>query len=165
MAFVILILMVFFCFIAFRQQMMREKVNSGAQDQLIKKLLKSYKILREHQEDTKANAFVIGNAQEEHRGSLRDKPDVLAVRILDEKGTRRDGAAELGMEVIEIKDKFYYQFPEKLDKKMDDAELAAVLARIKEAIETKYPDDFVGRAVNYITVVIDGQKLLKHIGE
>ena len=39
-------------------------------------------------------------------------------------------------------------------------EMAAVLERTKQKIEERYPDDFVGKAVNYITVVIDGKKAL-----
>ena len=35
---------------------------------------------------------------------------------------------------------------------------------IKEKIEERYPDDFVGRAVSYLTVVIDGKKVMKHLG-
>lgn len=160
MAYVVLILMVFFCAVAFIQQQNKEKVNAGSQDKMIKTLLGYYKTLREHQEETKANSFVIGYAQEEHRGKLQDNPQKMAVRINDEKGARRDGAAELGMEVIEIKGQFFYQFPVELESKLSSAELTAVLSRIKEKIESKYPDDFVGRAVSYITVVINGKKLL-----
>jgi hypothetical protein len=43
---------------------------------------------------------------------------------------------------------------------MRDAEMAAVLERTKQKIEAKYPDDFIGKAVGYITVVIDGKKAL-----
>ena len=127
-AFVILVLMAFFCAVAFRQQLKRDKVNAGGQDELIKKVLSRYRKLRENQEAVNANAFVIGPAQEDHKGNLRDNPKALAVRILDEKGKRR-----------------------------------AVLTRIKQKIEERYPDDFVGRAPNYLTVVIDGKKLLKHL--
>ena len=165
MAFIILVLFVFFCVVAFRQQMSRDKVNQGAHDKGIKKILSYYKKLRESQEQTKSNAFVIGYAQEDYKGMLRDNPRALAVRILDEKGTRRDGAAELGMEVIEIRDQYYYQFPVELEKPLESAELAAVLTRIKAKIEERYPDEFVGRAVNYLTVVIDGKKLLDLLDE
>ena len=75
----------------------------------------------------------------------------------------RDGAAELGMDVLEVKEQFFYQFPVELEKEMENAELVAVLTRIKQKIEERYPDDFVGRAPNYLTVVIDGKKLLKHL--
>ena len=109
--FVILMLMAFFCAVAFRQQMQKEKVNSGGQDELIKKVLARYRKLRENQEAVNANAFVIGLAQEERKGNLRDNPKALAVRILDEKGNRRDGATELGMDVLEDKEQFFYQFP------------------------------------------------------
>jgi hypothetical protein len=163
LAFVILVLMAFFCAVAFRQQMKRDKVNAGGQDQVIKKVLVRYKKLRENQEAAKANAFVIGPAQEVRKGALLDNPKALAVRILDEKGTRRDGAAQLGMEVLTVKEQFYYQFPVELEKEMENAELVAVLTRIKEKIEERYPDDFIGRAANYLTVVIDGKKLLKHL--
>ena len=64
------------------------------------------------------------------------------------------------MQVIEIKGKYYYQFPIELGLKMRDAEMAAVLERTKQKIEAKYPDDFIGKAVGYITVVIDGKKAL-----
>ena len=47
---------------------------------------------------------------------------------------------------------------------MTDAELSAVLQRTREKIEEKYPDDFVGTAVGYITVVIDGKKVMEHLG-
>ena len=137
-AFVILVLMAFFCAVAFRQQLKRDKVNAGGQDELIKKVLSRYR-------------------------KLRDNPKALAVRILDEKGKRRDGATDLGMEVLEVKEQFFYQFPVELEKEMENAELVAVLTRIKQKIEERYPDDFVGRAPNYLTVVIDGKKLLKHL--
>ena len=164
MAFVILILMAFFCLIAFRQQMTRNSVNSGSRDPIIKKLLSHYKKLREQQDEIKTNAFVIGYARKDHRGSLEGDNSQMAVRILDDKGTRRDGAEKIGMEVIEIKGKYYYQLPVELDAKMSDAELSAVLQRTKEKIEERYPDDFVGSAVGYITVVIDGKKVMKHLG-
>ena len=164
MAFVILILMAFFCLIAFRQQMTRNSVNSGSRDPIIKKLLSHYRKLREQQDEIKTNAFVIGYARKDHRGSLEDDNSQMAVRILDDKGTRRDGAEKIGMEVIEIKGKYYYQLPVELDAKMSDAELSAVLQRTKEKIEERYPDDFVGSAVGYITVVIDGKKVMKHLG-
>ena len=165
MAFVVLVLFAFFGFIAIRQQMTKNSVNAGEKDTVIKKLLSHYKTLRQHQDEIGTNAFVIGYAQKQNGGSLRDDPDALAVRILDDKGMQRDGAAALGMETIEINGKFYYQFPVQLDARMKDAELAAVLARTKEKIEERYPDDFVGRAVEYITVVIDGKKVLSHIKE
>ena len=88
----------------------------------------------------------------------------MAVRILDDKGTRREGAEKIGMEAIEIKGKYYYQLPAELDARMTDAELSAVLQRTREKIEEKYPDDFVGTAVGYITVVIDGKKVMEHLG-
>lgn len=69
------------------------------------------------------------------------------------------------MEVIELKGKYFYQFSIELGFKMRDAELAAVLGRTKEKIEARYPDDFVGRAVGYITVVIDGKKAPDRIKE
>ena len=125
MAFVILILMAFFCLIAFRQQMTKSSVNSGSRDPVIKKLLSYYKKLREQQSELKTNAFAIGYAMKERRGKLEDDDTQMAVRILDEKGTRREGAEMLGMEV---------------------------------------PDDFVGRAESYITVVVEGKTLMKHLG-
>ena len=163
MAFAVLILMVFFCAVAFMQQMKKDKINAGAQDQMIRKVLSRYRNLREHQDEVKANAFAIGPAKEAHKGGLRNKPSAMAVRILDDKGTRRDGAAELGMEVIEINGQYCYQFPVELEKEMENAELVAVLTRIKAKIEERYPDDFVGRAPDYLTVVIDGKKLLKYL--
>lgn len=163
MAFAVLILMVFFCAVAFMQQMKKDKINAGAQDQMIRKVLSRYRNLREHQDEVKANAFAIGPAKEAHKGGLRNKPSAMAVRILDDKGTRRDGAAELGMEVIEINGQYFYQFPVELEKEMENAELVAVLTRIKAKIEERYPDDFVGRAPDYLTVVIDGKKLLKYL--
>ena len=182
MAFVILVLMAFFAMIALQQQMTKKGVEAGSKDSEIKMILSYYKILREHQSETKANAFVIGYAQKRHgstkanafvigyaqkrHGSeLRDRMDALAVRILDDKGTRREGAEKLEMQVIEIKGKYYYQFPIDLGLKMRDAELAAVLERTKQKIEERYPDDFVGKAVNYITVVIDGKKALNLLHE
>ena len=165
MAFVVLVLMVFFAAVAFMQQQKREKVNAGAQDPVIKKLLSRYKLLREHREETGANAFVIGYAQEDRKGTLLDNPKALAVRILDEKGAKRDGAAELGMEVIETKGKYCYQFPVELENEVTSAELTAILARTKEKLEERYPDEFVGRAVSYLTVVIDGKKALDLLKE
>ena len=109
MAFAVLVLMVFFCAVAFMQQMKKDKINAGAQDQMIRKVLSRYRNLREHQDEVKANAFAIGPAKEAHKGGLRNKPSAMAVRILDDKGTRRDGAAELGMEVIEINGQYFYQ--------------------------------------------------------
>jgi len=67
------------------------------------------------------------------------------------------------MEVIEINGQYFYQFPVELEKEMENAELVAVLTRIKAKIEERYPDDFVGRAPDYLTVVIDGKKLLKYL--
>ena len=163
MAFAILILMVFFCAVAVRQQMIKNKVQEGSQDKVIKALLVRYKTLREHHGELKANAFVIGKAQENHKGSLRDHPKALAVRILDDKGAQRDAAAELGMEVIEIKGKVFYQFPVEVENELSEVELGAVLAKTKEMIEAKYPDDFVGRTPTYMTVVIDGKKALKKL--
>ena len=160
MAFIILVLMVFFCMIALQQQMTKKSVDAGAKDAEIKQLLMYYRKLREHQSETKANAFAIGYAQRPGKGGLVDRYNALAVRILDEKGARREGAEKLGMEVIKIKDKYYYQYPIELGFKMRDAEMAAVLNRTKEKIEERYPDDFVGQAVGYITVVIDGKKAL-----
>ena len=156
MAFVILVLMAFFAMIALQQQMTKKGVEAGAKDSEIKMILSYYKILREHQSETKANAFVIGYAQKRHGSELRDRMDALAVRILDDKGTRREGAEKLEM---------HYQFPIDLGLKMRDAELAAVLERTKQKIEERYPDDFVGKAVNYITVVIDGKKALNLLHE
>jgi 4-hydroxy-3-methylbut-2-enyl diphosphate reductase len=72
---------------------------------------------------------------------------------------------DVQLKVIEIKGKYYYQFPIDLGLKMRDAELAAVLERTKQKIEERYPDDFVGKAVNYITVVIDGKKALNLLHE
>lgn len=165
MAFIILVLMVFFAVIYFMQQQKREKVNAGAQDKVIKKLLSHYKTLREHRDETGANAFVIGYAQQDRKGTLLDNPKALAVRILDEKGAKRDGAAALGMEVIETKGKYCYQFPVELENEVTSAELTAILARTKEKLEERYPDEFVGRAVSYLTVVIDGKKALDLLKE
>ena len=165
MAFIILVLMVFFAVIYFMQQQKREKVNAGAQDKVIKKLLAHYKTLREHRDETGANTFVIGYAQQDRKGTLLDNPKALAVRILDEKGAKRDGAAALGMEVIETKGKYCYQFPVELENEVTSAELTAILARTKEKLEERYPDEFVGRAVSYLTVVIDGKKALDLLKE
>ena len=60
--------------VIFMQQQKREKVNAGAQDKVIKKLLSRYKTLREHHEETGANAFVIGYAQQDRKGTLLDNP-------------------------------------------------------------------------------------------
>ena len=165
MAFIILVLIAFFSFIALQQQMTKKGVEAGAKDGEIKMLLSYYKTLRDHQSEIKANAFVIGYAQKRHGSGLQDRYNALAVRILDEKGARREGAEKLGMEVIEVKGKYYYQFPVELTFKMRDAEMAAVLSRTKEKIEARYPDDFVGRAEGYITVVIDGKRVLDQIKE
>ena len=164
MAFVILILMAFFCLIYLKQQVTKNSVNSGSRDPVIKKTLSYYRNLREHQSDIKTNAFAIGYAKKERKGNLEDNCDLMAVRILDDKGTRREGAEKLGMEVIQIKDRYFYQFTVELDSKMADAELSALLQRTKEKIEERYPDDFVGNAVGYITVVIDGKKVMEHLG-
>ena len=157
MAFVILILMAFFCLIYLKQQVTKNSVNSGSRDPVIKKILSHYKNLREHQSEIKTNAFAIGYAKKD------DNSDLMAVRILDDKGTRREGAEKLGMEVIQIKDRYFYQFTVELDSKMADAELSALLQRTKEKIEERYPDDFVGSAEGYITVVIDGKKVMEHL--
>ncbi len=165
MAFIILVLMAFFAMIALQQVMTRKSIDEGSKDGEIKMLLSYYKTLRDHRRETKANTFVIGYAQKRHGSGLQDRYNALAVRILDEKGARREGAEKLGMEVIEVKGKFYYQFPVELTFKMRDAELDAVLMRTKEKIEAKYPDDFVAKAVGYITVVIDGKRVLDKIKE
>ena len=155
--------MVFFGAVAIRQQVIKNKVQEGSQDKVIKTLLVRYRTLREHHDELKANAFVIGRAQENYKGILRDNSKALAVRILDDKGAQREAAAGLGMEVIEIKGKFFYQFPVETENELSDVELGAVLTKTKEIIEAKYPDEFVGRAPTYITVVIDGKKALKKL--
>lgn len=164
MSLVIFLLLAFFCAIAFMQHMKKEEVNSGSRDQVIKKLLSDYKTLREHADEIDANAFTIGPAREKHRGGLADNPKVLAVRILDEKGKKRDGAARLGMEVIETGGRHYYQFTTEPEEKLSDAEMTAILPRIKEKLERRYPNDLVSMAASYLTVVIDGKKLLDSLG-
>ena len=165
MAFIILVLIAFFAMIALQQQMTKKGVEAGAKDGEIKMLLSYYKTLRDHQSEIKANAFVIGYAQKRHGSGLQDRYNALAVRILDEKGARREGAEKLGMEVIEVKGKYYYQFPVELENEVTSAELTAILARTKEKLEERYPDEFVGRAVSYLTVVIDGKKALDLLKE
>ena len=82
MAFVILVLMAFFAMIALQQQMTKKGVEAGSKDSEIKMILSYYKILREHQNETKANAFVIGYAQKCSGKSLRDDPDALWKELL-----------------------------------------------------------------------------------
>lgn len=163
MQLVIMLLFAFFCAVAFMQYTKKEWINSGARDELIRQLLADYKILRNHTDDVGVNVFAIGYAMENHKGRLRDDDEALAVRILDEKGARRDGAAALGMDVIETGGRYFYQFPVRFQEKMSGAEMTAVLVRIKEKLEHRYPDDLVNIADTYITVVVDGKKLLAQI--
>ena len=91
------------CYGFYYSRSTKKGVEAGAKDSEIKMILSYYKILREHQSETKANAFVIGYAQKRHGSELRDRLDALAVRILDDKGTRREGAEKLEMQVIQSK--------------------------------------------------------------
>ena len=163
MQLIILLLFVFFGAVAFMQYTKKVQVNAGAFDELIRQLLADYKTLRSHTDDIGTSAFAIGWAQKKHKKGLRDDTESLAIRILDEKGTKRDGAAALGMDIIEIGDRYYYQLPVKPKEQLSDALLTAILVRLKEKLERRYPDDLVNIADTYITVVAGGRNLLNLI--
>jgi flavin reductase (DIM6/NTAB) family NADH-FMN oxidoreductase RutF len=163
MQLIILLLFVFFGAVAFMQYTKKVQVNAGAFDELIRQLLVDYKTLRSHTDDIGTSAFAIGWAQKKHKKGLRDDTESLAIRILDEKGAKRDGAAALGMDVIEIGDKYYYQLLVKPKEQLSDALVTAILVRLKEKLERRYPDDLVNIADTYITVVAGGKNLLNLI--
>ena len=163
MQLIILLLFVFFGAVAFMQYTKKVQVNAGAFDELIRQLLADYKTLRSHTDDIGTSAFAIGWAKKKHKKGLRDDTESLAIRILDEKGTKRDGAAALGMDIIEIGDRYYYQLPVKPKEQLSDALLTAILVRLKEKLERRYPDDLVNIADTYITVVAGGRNLLNLI--
>ena len=156
MQLIILLLFVFFGAVAFMQYTKKVQVNAGAFDELIRQLLADYKTLRSHTDEIGTSAFAIGWAQKKHKKGLRDDTESLAIRILDEKGAKRDGAAALGMDIIEIGDRYYYQLPVKPKEQLSDALLTAILVRLKEKLERRYPDDLVNIADTYITVVAGG---------
>lgn len=163
MQLIILLLFVFFGAVAFMQYTKKVQVNAGAFDELIRQLLADYKTLRSHTDDIGTSAFAIGWAQKKHKKGLRDDTESLAIRILDEKGTKRDGAAALGMDIIEIGDRYYYQLPVKPKEQLSDTLMTAILVRLKEKLERRYPDDLVNIADTYITVVAGGRNLLNLI--
>ena len=163
MQLIILLLFVFFGAVAFMQYTKKVQVNAGAFDELIRQLLADYKTLRSHTDDIGTSAFAIGWAQKKHKKGLRDDTESLAIRILDEKGAKRDGAAALGMDVIEIGDRYYYQLLVKPKEQLSETLMTAILVRLKEKLERRYPDDLVNIAENYITVVAGGRNLLNLI--
>ena len=163
MQLIILLLFVFFGAVAFMQYTKKVQVNAGAFDELIRQLLADYKTLRSHTDEIGTSAFAIGWAQKKHKKGLRDDTESLAIRILDEKGAKRDGAAALGMDVIEIGDRYYYQLLVKPKEQLSDALVTAILVRLKEKLERRYPDDLVNIADTYITVVAGGRNLLNLI--
>ena len=115
--FTIMLLLVFFGALALLQQMKKNEVNAGSQDRVIKELLASYKTLRAHQEELNTNVFAVGYAKKVQRDTLRDDPLALAVSVLDEKGRKREGAGDLGIEVVQAKDRYCYQISAQLDEK------------------------------------------------
>ena len=163
MQLIILLLFVFFGAVAFMQYTKKVQVNAGAFDELIRQLLADYKTLRSHTDEIGTSAFAIGWAQKKHKKGLRDDTESLAIRILDEKGAKRDRAAALGMDIIEIGDRYYYQLLVKPKEQLSDALVTAILVRLKEKLERRYPDDLVNIADTYITVVAGGRNLLNLI--
>lgn len=164
MQFIILLLFVFFCAVALMQYTKKERVNAGAYDELIRQLLADYKTLRSHTDDIGTSAFAIGRARKKCRNGLKDDPELMAIRILDEKGEKRDGAAALGMDFIETDGRYYYQLTVEPMEPLSDVAMRAVLVRLKDKLERRYPDDLVSIADTYITVVAGGKKLLNLIG-
>lgn len=160
MQLIILLLFVFFGAVAFMQYTKKERVNAGDYDELIRQLLADYKNLRNHTDDIGTSAFAIGWAKQKHKKGLKDDTELMAIRILDEKGAKRDGAASLGMDVIETGGKYYYQLPVKPEEQLSEALMKAILIRLKEKLEHRYPDDLVNIADTYITVVAGGKNLL-----
>ena len=159
--FILLLLVFLFGAFALMKHMKTQRVRSGALDQNLKKVLSAYKMLRSHQEDLGTNAFAIGSALTEEGGELTRDMGRLSVRILDEKGKRREGAEALGMETVENGGKYYYQICEDLEEKLSFEELTAALVRLKDVLESKYPDELVSLADTYLTLVVDGKKLLQ----
>lgn len=161
MEFVLLLLIFLFGAAAFMNHMKKSSINAGALDPVIKKLVSSYKTLRDNREVLETNAFSIGYGFREDRATLAEDREKIAVRILDEKGKERKRAEESGMEVLEIGGRYYYQIAQSLDGKLSHEELTALLVRIKDTLEARYPDELVSMAPSYLTVVVDGKKLLK----
>ncbi len=159
--FILLLLVFLFGAFALMKHMKTQRVRNGALDQNLKKVLSAYRMLRSRREELGTGAFVIGSALREDRGELTQDMERLSVRILDEKGKRRESAEALGMETVENEGKYYYQICESLEEKLSYEELTAALVRLKEVLEAKYPDELVSLADTYLTVVADGKKLLQ----
>lgn len=159
--FILLLLVFLFGAFALMKYMKTQRIRSGALDQNLKKVLSTYRMLRSHQEELGTNAFAIGCALKADRGELIRDMGRLSVRILDEKGKRREGAEALGMETVENEGKYYYQICEDLEEKLSFEELTAALVRLKDVLESKYPDELVSLADTYLTLVVDGKKLLQ----
>jgi hypothetical protein len=161
--FTIMLLLVFFGALALLQQMKKNEVNAGSQDRVIKELLASYKTLRAHQEELNTNVFAVGYAKKVQRDTLRDDPLALAVSVLDEKGRKREGAEDLGIEVVQAKDRYCYQISAQLDEKVSNAELTEILKRLMDQLEKRYPEDLASMGPAFITIVADGRKTLEHL--
>ena len=159
--FILLLLVFLFGAFALMKYMKTQRIRSGALDQNLKKVLSAYRMLRSHQEELGTNAFAIGCALKAEKGELTRDMGRLSVRILDEKGKRREGAEALGMETVENGGKYYYQICEDLEEKLSFEELTAALVRLKDVLESKYPDELVSLADTYLTLVVDGKKLLQ----
>lgn len=161
MEFVLLLLIFLFGAAAFMNHMKKSSINAGALDPVIKRVVSSYKAVRDSREALETNVFAIGYGLREEGGTPAEDREKIAVRILDEKGKERKRAEETGMEVLEIGGRHYYQICQALDEKLSYEEMSALLVRIKDTLEARYPDELVSMAQSYLTVVVDGKKLLK----
>ena len=139
--FTIMLLLVFFGALALLQQMKKNEVNAGSH----------------------TNVFAVGYAKKVQRDTLRDDPLALAVSVLDEKGRKREGAEDLGIEVVQAKDRYCYQISAQLDEKVSNAELTEILKRLMDQLEKRYPEDLASMGPAFITIVADGRKTLEHL--
>ena len=83
--------------------------------------------------------------------------------MLDEKGRKREGAEDLGIEVVQAKDRYCYQISAQLDEKVSNAELTEILKRLMDQLEKRYPEDLASMGPAFITIVADGRKTLEHL--
>lgn len=161
--FVLMLLIVLFGALALRQQVKKAQIGKGSLDEAIHALLDHYQFLRDHREELGVRVFAFGPAREVRGDRIHTAQKALAVSILDEKGTEREKAGPLGMEVLEAQGKFHYQMTTELEEKLSDAELNAFLSRLMKALEKRYPDDMASLGPACLTIVADGKKALDHL--
>ena len=70
---------------------------------------------------------------------------------------------DLGIEVVQAKDRYCYQISAQLDEKVSNAELTEILKRLMDQLEKRYPEDLTSMGPSFITIVADGRKTLEHL--